>query len=115
MEKSEAVRTAWKHFLQTALNSNMEIHAIIAYLNDLFKEHFGTDNNQHFIYNNYRFWIEWSIDSSKKTAAGDSIPIKVQVISQDDSIKHDLLEFLSQEKIHDEGIRLLEKATFQLT
>ncbi|MDX1700536.1 MAG: hypothetical protein R3250_07965 [Melioribacteraceae bacterium] len=115
MEKSEKVRATWKNFLQTALNQQIEIHQIIAFLNDVFKEHFGTDNDQHFIYNNYRFWIEWKVDNSKTVKPGDAVPIKIQIVSQDDSISYDFLEFLSQEKIHDEGIRLLEKATFQLT
>ena len=57
MEKSEKVRGAWKQFLERALSVQMEIHVIIAHLNDVFKDHFGTDDDQHFIYNNYRFFI----------------------------------------------------------
>ena len=114
MEKSEQVIDAWRGFLKSGINKGKELHELMTLINDIFSEHFGTNEPGYFIHNNKNVRVEWSIDNTRKRKPEEPIPVKVNIVSQDESINYNFLEYLSKELLED-GILLLQKATFKLT
>jgi hypothetical protein len=114
MDVSKKILEAWRGFLTSSIKLEMEMHQIINHLNETFKEELGTDNDKHFIINHTRFKIEWTIDRQKEHKVGSAIPVKVYLVSEDDSIGECLIDYLSQH-LPEKGELLLQRATFKLT
>lgn len=112
------VFAAWEQFIKAYnLAHRSDLNGLVRLLNRIFQQHYGSLclEEKYFRYNSVDYTVKWTVqfpnEEFKKPIIGNSVVISV--ISKDKIKEINILDFLSYNP--EEGILLLEKATFEIT